>query len=179
MKFITVLFSAALIAGAAAQTTTTTSSAPVNTNSSYGAEVDKCLSTCKPEDTDYVNCTANCLGNPNPTSEQVIENTKCSMACPQGNGTQADTEAYGKCLRECTVKYFLPNPSSVPSSGPSQTDGSSAPTATDSNGNRINSTSTSTSTSSSSSTSTNGASAMVYSASFAGVVAAFAAFLAL
>ncbi|KAF8456251.1 hypothetical protein BGX38DRAFT_1163503, partial [Terfezia claveryi] len=85
MKFITLLFSAALIAGAAAQTSTTTSSAPVNSDSSYGPVVDKCLKTCKPESTTYVSCTATCLGNPNPTSEQVIENTKCSAACPQGN----------------------------------------------------------------------------------------------
>lgn len=174
MKFTTVLFSVALIASATAQTTTTTSSAPVNTNSSYGPAVDKCLATCKPENKDYVSCAATCLGNPNPTPEQVNETTKCAAACPQGNGTQAETEAYGKCQRACTVKYFLPSPDSVPDA--TQTDGTSSPTATDSNGNRVNTTSTHSSTSS---TPTNGASAMVYSASFAGVVAAFAAFLAL
>lgn len=172
MKFTTVLFSAALIACATAQTSTITSSAPVNTSSSYGPEVDKCLAKCKPEDKNYVSCAATCLGNPNPTAEQVNETTKCAAACPQGNGTQAETEAYGKCQRECTVKYFLPNPSSVPSSGATQTDGTSVPTATDSNGKIINTTSTHTSTP------TNGASAMVYSTSFAGVVAAFAALLA-
>ncbi|KAF8424581.1 hypothetical protein EV426DRAFT_573804 [Tirmania nivea] len=178
MKFTAILlFSAALITGAAAQTKTTTSSAPVNTNSSYGADVDNCLKACSPDDA-YASCAATCLGNPNPTREQVNETTKCAAACPQGNGTKEETEAYGKCQRECTVKYFLPNPDSVPSSGPSQTDGTSAPTATDSNGNRVNSTSSSTSTSTTS-TPTNGASTMVYSASFAGVAAAFAAFFAL
>lgn len=177
MKFSIVLFSAALIAGVAAESTTTTSSsAPVNTNSSYGSDVDKCLAKCDPNDRNaFASCNASCLGTPTPTKEQVDQNTKCASECPKGKGTQADTEAYGKCVRACAEKYFLPNTSNVPNSGATQT-GTSAPTATDSNGNKINSTSTSTSTTS---TPTNGASAMVYSASLASVVAVFAAFLAL
>lgn len=174
MKFSAVLFSAALIAGVAAQSTkTTTSEVPVNTNSSYGPEVDKCLDTCK--DT---NCAATCLGNPNPTEEQVIETTKCAAACPQGNGTEEETKAYGDCQRECTVKYFLPNSDNVPS----KTSSTSGPVATDDEGNPVstdNGTSTSTSTESPTASDDSSAASTIYSTSFAGVVAAFAAFFAL
>jgi len=176
MKFSIVLFSAALIAGVAAQSTTTSSSAPYSTTSSYGADVDKCLAKCDPNDKNaFASCNAACLGTPTPTKDQADQNTKCALACPQGNGSQADTEAYGKCLRACAEKYFLPNVSNMPNSGATTT-GTNAPTATDSNGNKINSSSTTTSPTS---TSTNGASAMVYSVSFGSVVAVFAAFLAL
>lgn len=178
MKFTTVLFSAALIASAAAETATvtTTSTAPVKTDSSYGPQVDACLKSCADKD---VNCKATCLGNPNPTKEQVDQTNKCYAACPQGNGTKEETEAYAKCQHDCTLKYFLPNPSNVPTMGATQT-GSSTPTATDSNGNPGNSTKTSTTTSSTAKPSNNsGASAMVYSASFSGAVAILAAFFAL
>jgi len=184
MKFTTVLFSAALIAGvSAASTATTTSTAPVNTDSSYGPQVDACMDDC--EETD-VSCRATCLGSPNPTEEQINETTKCSAKCPQGNGTEAETKAYGDCQRACVEKYFLPNPSNVPSMGSTETADSDGPVATDSEGNP---TETDTDTNSNgngsatvsptSSPTGNAASTNVYSASFAGVVAAFAAFFAL
>jgi len=211
MKFTTIVFSAALIAGAIAQSnsetvvvTTTVNTAstgsttvipiPTETNSSYGAEVDECLTKCDKEDT---NCRATCLGNPNPSPEQVNETNKCSRECDQGDGSKEQTEAYGECLRECVVKYFLPNSSLVPTLGgtkvsdddtATETDapGTTTVIETDSEGNPTKTVVNDDSTATTSGTGTpsttddgNSAPAKVYGASFAGAAAAFAAFLAL
>lgn len=197
MKFTTILFSAALIAGAVAQSTTGTTAAttattstsvsiaPVETNSSYGEVVDQCMTDCKKGDT---GCLATCLGNPNPTEEQVNETTKCAAACEQGNGTEEQTKAYADCQWDCTVKYFLPNSSFVPSMGATktttggstvETDAEGNPTKTVSNDDSDPSSTTSGTSSPSASDDGSGAPAKVYGASFAGVAAAFAAFFAL
>jgi len=210
MKFSTIVFSAALIAGAVAQSTsvvTTTATAntastgtttvipiPTETNSSYGVEVDECMTDCKHGD---VGCLATCLGNPNPTEEQVNETTKCSAACKQGDGSEEQTKAYGDCQWDCVVKYFLPNSSLVPTVGGTKTAGDDTATETDapgtttvietdSEGNPTKTVVNDDSTATTSGTSTPSASddgssapAKVYGASFAGAAAAFAAFLAL
>lgn len=213
MKFSTIVFSAALIAGAVAQSTTetvvvtttatvntastgsvtvSTPPIPTETNSSYGAEVDECMTDCKQGD---VGCLATCLGNPNPTEEQVNETTKCSAACEQGDGSEEQTKAYGDCQWACVLKYYLPNSSLVPTVGGTKTSGDDTATETDapgtttvietdSEGNPTNTVVKDDSTATTSSTSTpttddSSAPAKVYGASFAGAAAAFAAFLAL
>jgi len=195
MKFTTVVFSAALIAGAVAQSTTVTTTvttgtsstsisiAPVETNSSYGPEVDDCMTECKTGD---VGCLSVCLGSPNPTEEQVNETTKCAAACKQGDGTEEQTKAYAACQWDCTVKYFLPNSSYVPSMGATKTTTGGSTVETDSEGNPTKTISNDDPSATTSGTSTpsasddgSGAPAKVYGASFAGVAAAFAAFFAL
>jgi len=211
MKFTTIVFSAALIAGAVAQSTsetvvvTTTATVntastgtttvipiPTETNSSYGAEVDECMTECKQGD---VGCLATCLGSPNPTEEQVNETTKCSAACKQGDGSEEQTKAYGDCQWACVVKYYLPNSSLVPTVGGTKTSGDDTATETDAPGTTtiietnsegkptktvVNDDSTvTTSGTSAPSASDNSAPGKVYGASVAGAAAAFAAFLAL
>jgi len=196
MKFTTIIFSAALVAGVIAESTTGTTAAttatsstsvsiaPVETNSSYGPVVDECLTECKQGDT---GCLATCLGSPNPTEEQVNETTKCAAACKQGDGTEEQTKAYADCQWDCTVKYFLPNASNVPSMGSTKTTTGDTIVETDAEGNPTKTVSgddeesTETSGTSTPSTTDEGSSApaKVYAASFAGAAAAFAAFFAL
>jgi len=211
MKFTTIVFSAALIAGAIAQSnsetvvvTTTVNTAstgsttvipiPTETNSSYGAEVGDCMTECKKGD---AGCLATCLGNPNPTEEQVNETTKCSAACKQGDGSEEQTKAYGDCQWACVVKYYLPNSSLVPTLGGTKTSGDDTATETDAPGTTtvietdsegnptktvVNDDSTATTSGTGTPSTTadgNSAPAKVYGASFAGAAAAFAAFLAL
>lgn len=105
MKFSTIILSAGLIAcAAAADSSVTSSTVPVPT-SSYDDVVVQCLKKCN--DTD-VACRASCLGVPTPSDEDVKKSTECAGKCAQGSGTPEDTKKYGDCQLACYSSYFLP-----------------------------------------------------------------------
>jgi len=185
MKFSAVLFATSLVAVVAAlpQESKTTSSVIPIPSSSYPPEVASCLEGC--DEIDVV-CRADCLGSPAPTKEDIENTTECVAACPQGDGSTADSEKYKICQSACIDSKFSPNPSG--GDKPSGTD--SAPTPTGSGGaddeeesesDKGNGTTTTSSTDGTpSSTNTAGAaSGLTVGGSLAGLFAVVAAFLTL
>jgi len=57
-----------------------------------------CLNTCAEGD---VNCKAQCVGVPYPDEAAANLTTACVAACPQGNGTRAETDRYANCQKAC------------------------------------------------------------------------------
>lgn len=106
MKFSTIILSAGLIACAAAADASITSSSTVPLpTSSYNDTTVQCLKNCK--DTD-VACRASCLGVPTPSDEDVKKSTECAAKCNQGSGSPEDTKKYGDCQLACYSSFFLP-----------------------------------------------------------------------
>jgi len=114
MKFS--LFALTLAATVAAQTSNNATSSAMLT----------CLQNCNPSD---VNCRANCVGVPNPTSTQAAQTVQCVSQCNQN-----DTTAFTNCRNGCISSNFMagqPSSGSTPSSAPSAP---SASTGNSSNG---------------------------------------------
>lgn len=63
---------------------------------------------------------------PCPSQYQANATTECAAKCPQGNGTQSETEQYASCQASCVSSYFL----STGTAGPSATASSGSATAT-------------------------------------------------
>ncbi|KAF4552618.1 Hypothetical protein D9617_9g024070 [Elsinoe fawcettii] len=99
MKFTLIV--AGLVGLAVAQSGTENSASSTTTSLS---PTQTCLNACAAGD---VNCQAACLGDPFPNEAQINATTECSMRCVQGNGSQQETEAYGRCLADCRASYFL------------------------------------------------------------------------
>ncbi|PNS20927.1 hypothetical protein CAC42_2858 [Sphaceloma murrayae] len=117
MKFTVIL--AGLVGVALAQSGSSTENTASSTSTSL-SPTQTCLAACSAGD---VNCQAACLGNPFPNEAQVNATTECSMRCVQGNGTQEETEAYGRCLESCRASYFISSGTNFV--GASQTAGAS------------------------------------------------------
>jgi len=104
MKFTTsALLTAALAVGAVSAATTTSVSMSPQAS---------CLTHC-PQDENWANCAAQCEGVPHPETSNVIDTTKCSMECDQGDGSPADTKAYGECLQKCSDQFYYTTNSGV------------------------------------------------------------------
>lgn len=56
-----------------------------------------------PKDT---KCRANCIAVPSPDNANVNATTSCVAACPQGNGTAEDNDAYAECVKGCIGEYY-------------------------------------------------------------------------
>ncbi|KAH8144758.1 uncharacterized protein LAJ45_11259 [Morchella importuna] len=97
MRFSAILLSAGFVALAAAQSSSTTTSAAPNPTTI-------CLNAC---DTGDVTCQASCVGVPAPDASMVNATNECAAACPQGNGTAAETDAFSKCVQSCITNEFL------------------------------------------------------------------------
>ncbi|PSK60460.1 hypothetical protein C1H76_4356 [Elsinoe australis] len=191
MKFsLTIL--AGLVGFAVAQSGSGTQNTASSTSTSL-SPTQTCLNACAAGD---VNCQAACLGNPFPNESQINATTECSMNCVQGNGTQAETEAYGQCLANCRASYFISTgtnfvgASATGAAGSSATgSGSSAPasgsaSATGRTGSAASSASGAANTASGSASASASAGAAVYGATvqvapFAGVMGLLMAALAL
>ncbi|KAI8629245.1 hypothetical protein F5Y19DRAFT_475810 [Xylariaceae sp. FL1651] len=111
----------------AVSSTVVSSSAPAQTTSA----VEMCLAACDPSDT---KCRANCIAVPSPDNQNVNQTTSCVAACPQGNGTAADNQAYADCVNGCIGQYYFtstgtPNPSTSGNAGSSNS-GSATPSVT-------------------------------------------------
>lgn len=117
MRFFTAIAAFGLVALATAQNATTThtsaelssaaatSVASATATASLSPQV-RCLQSCGSAD---VCCQAKCVGVPCPSQSQVNATTECAAACPQGNGTQAETDQYASCQASCISSYFLTN----------------------------------------------------------------------
>lgn len=64
-----------------------------------------------------------------PTKEDIANTTKCVAACPQGDGSTADSEKYKACQSACIDSKFSPSPSDGDNA--SGTDSSPSPTGSD------------------------------------------------
>jgi hypothetical protein len=58
-------------------------------------------------DTD-VCCRAQCYHVPCPDASMANDTTSCVAACPQGNGSAKDTDAYASCEQSCYSSHFFP-----------------------------------------------------------------------
>ncbi|KAL2889293.1 hypothetical protein HOO65_030794 [Ceratocystis lukuohia] len=120
MRFSTALF--AFVAAVSAQTGTATSEAAPAETTLTSVQIE-CLKNCDDSD---VNCRANCVMVPNPNDAQVNATTACVAACPQGNGTEAETQAYIDCSQDCVNQFYYNVVSGTPASGTQGSSGSSA-----------------------------------------------------
>ncbi|PNY20668.1 Uncharacterized protein TCAP_07360 [Tolypocladium capitatum] len=114
MRFAAFIVSGAL-ALVAAQDTLSTAAAPTVSLTPAQAAQAACLKACKSGD---VNCQARCVGVPNPDGSQVAATTKCVAACPQGDGSQAQTDQYAACVNKCIgTNYFTSGGTPQPTAG--------------------------------------------------------------
>lgn len=73
-----------------------------------------------------VGCQSQCITVPNPDEDAVNKTTDCVAKCPQGKGTEEDTQAYIECSQKCIGDYFQ---TTTFTGGPTQTSGGSSGTA--------------------------------------------------
>jgi cobalamin biosynthesis Mg chelatase CobN len=117
MKFTTTAIFSAVLAAASVSASPQPATTKVPLTPSQ-----KCLNQC-PQNDDYVNCAAQCVGVPYPSSADTEDTRKCVAKCPQGDGSPSDTQKYAECSNECFKSYFYtsgiplsPVTSGVPSS---------------------------------------------------------------
>ncbi|KAI1754993.1 hypothetical protein F4782DRAFT_489592 [Xylaria castorea] len=107
MRFASFIVAGLFAVAASAQSSTTTAaSSSVSADpaqSSAASALEQCLASCSPDDT---KCRADCVAVPSPDVQSVNATTACVAACPQGNGTAADNEAYANCVQGCIAQYY-------------------------------------------------------------------------
>ncbi|KAH6650700.1 hypothetical protein F5144DRAFT_543714 [Chaetomium tenue] len=136
MRVTSIFVAAGLALFANAQTTTGNSpsqtvDAATAAQTSAQAEVLRCLNTCKADD---VNCRAKCVAVPNPNDKQANDTNTCVAACPAGKGSEADNNAYAKCVGDCIGQnYYTPTVGT-----PQPTGGSNSGNGNNGNGNGNN-----------------------------------------
>ncbi|KAI0391162.1 hypothetical protein F5Y17DRAFT_23051 [Xylariaceae sp. FL0594] len=113
MRYTSFIVAGLFAVAANAVSSTTPTTAPVSTTasvdpaqSSAASEIEKCLAACDESDTE---CRAHCIAVPSPDNQNVDETTKCVAACPKGNGTAADNDAYADCVSGCIGQYYFTN----------------------------------------------------------------------
>ncbi|KAL2133048.1 hypothetical protein VTI74DRAFT_2987 [Chaetomium olivicolor] len=110
MRFTSILLAAGLALFANAQTSTgnnaptTTQDAASAAQTSLQAEMIRCIEACPAGD---VSCTSKCIAVPNPNESQVNATNTCVAACPQGNGTEAETAKYSECIQKCIGEHYF------------------------------------------------------------------------
>jgi len=82
-------------------------SASAATAPSMDPRVAQCLAHCDPSSADYANCAAQCENVPHPATSNIADTLACSRKCDQGDGSPADTKAYGECLAACANQYYF------------------------------------------------------------------------
>ncbi|KAI0426808.1 hypothetical protein F5Y09DRAFT_50344 [Xylaria sp. FL1042] len=108
MRFASFIVAGLLAVAASAQSSTTSvASTSVSSGdaaqSSVASQIEQCLASCDDSDT---KCRANCIAVPSPDNQNVNATTSCVAACPQGNGTAADNQAYADCVETCIGEYY-------------------------------------------------------------------------
>jgi len=127
MRFTSILVAGSFAVAASAQSTT----ASIDPSAS---SVVACIDACDPTD---VGCLSHCNPVPNPDMDQVIATNTCIGNCDQGDGTEAETQAYGTCVAKCITDNFYGTESGTPApTGGSNSggDSSSSPAETTSAG---------------------------------------------
>ncbi|KAJ5207442.1 hypothetical protein N7491_001928 [Penicillium cf. griseofulvum] len=97
MKFSILALSALVACAIAADTTTANSSTVTLTPEA------ECAKSCEATD---ICCTAKCYKVPCPSDNQANDTNECVAACPQGNGSPADTQKYTDCEQSCYRSHF-------------------------------------------------------------------------
>lgn len=147
MRFTQVFVAGALVAAASAQDTTASSEAtPTYAMDPAQSSTLACIDSCDPTD---LSCIAHCNPVPDPSDQQAIDTTECVANCDQGDGSEADTNAYAECMANCITENFFhttagtPQPSGAPPADNSSSDESgSETTATDGSATDVPSTET-------------------------------------
>jgi cobalamin biosynthesis Mg chelatase CobN len=132
MRFTSIItagiFAVAATAQSAASTTTKeTPSAVVSLTPEQSSQA-ACLEACGPGGD--VACTSKCIAVPNPNDSQVNQTTDCVAKCPQGDGSEAQTNEYARCTQQCISQYYFsaggtPNPTTTAGTKGSTPSGSS------------------------------------------------------
>ncbi len=78
-------------------------------------------------DSSDIDCQARCITVPNPDADAVNKTTECIAECPQGNGTQEETQQYIDCSQKCISDFYL---TTTFTGGPTQSKASGTVTAT-------------------------------------------------
>ncbi|EAQ93249.1 hypothetical protein CHGG_01484 [Chaetomium globosum CBS 148.51] len=137
MRVTSIFLAAGLALFANAQTTTggdsasKTVDAATAAQTSAQAEMLRCLNAC---DADDVNCRAKCIAVPSPNDQQANATNTCVAGCPVGKGTEADNNAYAKCVGDCIGQnYYTPTIGT-----PQPTGGSNSGNGNNGNGNGNN-----------------------------------------
>ncbi|KAL2172095.1 hypothetical protein VTG60DRAFT_465 [Thermothelomyces hinnuleus] len=130
MRVASILLAAGLAAFVNAQSTTSGGNAPSTTQdaaqaaaSSAQAQVLRCLESCKAGDVD---CQSHCITVPSPNDAQANATNTCVAACPQGKGSEADTEAYRQCVGRCIGENYYTSSAGTPQPTGSTGGGSSS-----------------------------------------------------
>ncbi|KAF2972919.1 hypothetical protein GQX73_g555 [Xylaria multiplex] len=109
MRFTSFIVAGLFAVAASAQSSTTSTDVASTTvsidpaQSSIASEIEQCLAKCDASDT---KCRANCIAVPSPDNQNVNATTSCVAACPQGNGTAADNQAYADCVEGCIGEFY-------------------------------------------------------------------------
>ncbi|MCI2467510.1 hypothetical protein KC271_14735, partial [Listeria monocytogenes] len=86
-----------------------------------------CLKACGPDGD--VACTSKCIAVPNPNESQVNQTTDCVAKCPQGDGSEEQTNEYARCTQQCIGQFYFSSggtPSPTNAAGSSGTTGSTS-----------------------------------------------------
>ncbi|KAK5628124.1 hypothetical protein RRF57_003839 [Xylaria bambusicola] len=110
MRFTSFIVAGLFAVATSAQSSTATGTAVASSTasidpaqSSIAAQIQACLANCDESDT---KCRANCIAVPSPDAQNVNATTSCVAACPQGNGTMADNDAYSDCVQGCIGEFY-------------------------------------------------------------------------
>jgi len=106
MKSFTILVLSALVAMVSATPQQTASSTIVSLTPEAS-----CALKCAADD---ICCKASCVHVPCPNEAMANKTTECARGCPQGSGTPADAEAYGRCQLACINSYFFTGTATLP-----------------------------------------------------------------
>ncbi|KAM0276684.1 hypothetical protein ACHAQH_006501 [Verticillium albo-atrum] len=110
MRFNNILLAGAFAVAYAQETTITTApgvATPTGVDaaaSSAAAVINKCLKDCDATDS---TCQARCVSVPAPSEDQVIALDKCVGDCDQGDGSEAETNAFARCRDQCIKEHYF------------------------------------------------------------------------
>ncbi|KAJ0107936.1 hypothetical protein J7T55_007148 [Diaporthe amygdali] len=125
MRFTSIIVAGAFALFASAQDTTATSSVTATAATTDAAQASElaCLNACDAGD---VNCQAKCISVPAPNGSQVNATTECVANCDQGDGSQAETDAYASCVQNCINDNYFTSGGTPAATGGSGSSGSTA-----------------------------------------------------
>lgn len=141
MKFTLVALTSLLALAAAQDSSSSTSDAPATTHSPTPQETCLLACTCRgllqrghiltiPGDEKDACCRAKCMNVPCPSDQQANDTNACVAKCDQGDGSEADTQAYADCQARCITTTFFPGTASATDSASSTSSGDSSATTT-------------------------------------------------
>ncbi|KAL4907496.1 hypothetical protein BDW74DRAFT_125082 [Aspergillus multicolor] len=108
-------------------TSTETSTAPATTHSLTPQE--QCAARCGDDD---ICCVAACYSVPCPSDQQANDTNTCVSQCDQGDGSEADTQAYAQCQARCITTTYFPGTATLTDDSSSSATGSNTATTTSS-----------------------------------------------